>query len=319
VNEQIAMGKVVVTGGAGFIGSQLVRKLLPFAESITVIDDCSTGSREAVPVSEKLHFIEASYIDEDLLDQVLPDTQYLFHVACSNIVQSLQQMDRDFQVNLYGGYLLLKKTKEKCPGLRRFVYTSTASVYGNASTFPTPESEYQTALPYSASKLSMEHYCQVFFHTHAFPVTVLRLTNVFGPGQLTSNPYCGVIAKFMEAAVSGRPLYIYGDGLQTRDFTYIDDVVEALMLAAIRPETIGGVFNVGTGMETSVLELANLVKQITGSDNPLVHQPKRPVDVVTRRSLDGSRLQRAIGWAPKYTLAEGLRLTHRWKKGGDPA
>lgn len=317
VNAENAMGKVVVTGGAGFIGSQLVRTLLPLSRSITVIDDCSTGTRDAVVKSEKVNFMEASYLDEDLLDHVLPGTDYIFHVACSNLVQSTEKIDQDFRVNLYGGYRLLHKVKEKCPDLRRFVYTSTASVYGNASVFPTPENEYKTTLPYSASKLAMEHYCQVYFHLHAVPTTVLRLTNVYGPGQLISNPYCGVIAKFFDAADADQPLVIYGDGRQTRDFTYIEDVVEALIAAALRTETLGDVFNVGTGTETTVLQLAQLVQRIAGSRSAWIHQPHRPIDVVKRRSLDGSRLRRAIGWSPKFPLNDGLLHTHRWRKGGD--
>lgn len=317
MSAEFTMGKVVVTGGAGFIGSQLVRRLLPLSRTITVIDDCSTGSRDAVSVSDKLNFIEASYIDEQLLDEVLPGTDYVFHVACSNLIQSMEHMDRDFHVNLYGGYLLLHHVKEKCPDLRRFVYTSTASVYGNASVLPTPETEYYTALPYSASKLAMEHYCHVFHRLNFVPATVLRLTNVFGPGQLTSNPYCGVIAKFFEAAEEGRPLEIYGDGEQTRDFTYIGDVVDAIIAASLRKETLGGVFNVGTATETTVLQLAQLIKRITGSPSPLLHQPHRPIDVVRRRSLDGTRLKHAIGWTPKVSLEDGLHLTHLWRKGGD--
>lgn len=323
MNRELPLGRVLVTGGAGFIGSQLLKRILPLAESITVIDDCSTGSRSNVPVSDKLTFIEASYVDEELLDRVLPDVEYIFHVACSNLVLSAQRMDQDFHVNLYGGYLLLRKAKEKCARLRRLVYTSTASVYGNATVYPTPESEYQTTLPYSASKFSVEHYCQVFHKAYGMPVTVLRLSNVYGPGQLTSNPYCGVIAKFFEAAELGEPFVIYGSGLQTRDFTYVEDVMDAILAASTHSDTIGGVYNVGTGVETTVLQLAEKIRGIAGNGNPLQHQPSRPVDLVRRRCLDASLLRRTIGWSPRASLDEGLELTHLWRKGGgrlaDPA
>jgi len=310
------LGRVLVTGGAGFIGSRLLRRLLPLSEHVTVIDDCSTGIPEAVPPSGKIDFIRASYVDEALLDRTLPGTDYVFHVACRNMTLSASQMDEDFQVNLYGGYLLLKKVREVCPGLRRFLYTSTASVYGNAAAYPTAEHEYETTLPYAASKLSMEHYAQVFHRMHGLPVTVLRLSNVYGPGQTTANPYCGVIAKFFDAAEAGEPFPVYGDGRQTRDFTYIEDVLDAIVASATREETAGGVYNVGTGVETSVIRLAHLIADIAGGPRSLSFRPPRTVDVVRRRCLDASLLRREIGWRAGTSIEEGLRLTHLWRKGG---
>lgn len=310
-------GNVLVTGGAGFIGSQLLQKLIPVSQSITVIDDCSTGERQNVPVSDRLTFIEASYVDEELLERVLPTVTHIYHVACRNLVMSADNMDDDFHVNLYGGYLLLKKAKELCPHLQRFVYTSTASVYGNADVIPTPESSYQTTIPYAASKLSMEHYCQVYHRMYQMPSAVLRLSNVYGPGQLTTNPYCGVVAKFFELADQGQPFMIYGDGTQTRDYTYVDDAIEALLTAGLHPDAVGNVFNVGTGVETSVNRLAESISELSG--RPLSKSefhPKRAVDVVYRRCLDAALLRRTLGWEPKTGLAEGLQKTDQWRKLG---
>lgn len=308
---------VLVTGGAGFIGSQLLLKLIPRSRRITVIDDCSTSMRENVPTVEQITFIEASYVNEQLLERVLPSVTHIYHVACKNLVLSVDNMDEDFHVNCFGGYLLLKKAKELCPNLQRFVYTSTASVYGNADLFPTPESSFCTTTPYAASKLSLEHYCQVYDHMHNMPVVVLRLSNVYGPGQLTSNPYCGVVAKFFEMADQGRPFPIYGDGTQTRDYTYIDDALAALLLAGHHPATRGHVFNVGTGIETSVLQLAEMVSDISGRSMPrLTFHPQRRVDVVQRRCLDASLLQRTLNWEACTNLAHGLRKTDQWRKKG---
>lgn len=312
-------GRVLVTGGAGFIGSQLLLRLLPVSEHITVIDDCSTSRRENVPSSDRITFYETSYVNEELLERVLPGTTHIFHLACRNLVMSAENMDDDYHVNLYGGYLLLKKAKRLCPDLQRFVYTSTASVYGNAEQFPTPEGWYQTTVPYAASKFSMEHYCQVYFKMHRLPVSVLRLSNVYGPGQLTTNPYCGVVAKFFEEAELGKPFTIFGDGTQTRDYTYIDDAIDALLAAAVLPEAIGNVFNVGTGTETTVVRLAELISEMTGQpETEIDWQPKRKVDVVHRRSLDSRRLQETLGWRPQVDLVSGLRKTDQWRKGGEP-
>lgn len=312
-----AFGRVLVTGGAGFIGSQLLLRLLPVSEHITVIDDCSTSRRENVPVSDRITFHEMSYVSEELLEQVLPGTTHIFHLACRNLVMSAENMDDDFHVNLYGGYLLLQKAMHLCPDLQRFVYTSTASVYGNAEQFPTPESWYQTSVPYAASKFSMEHYCQVYFRMHQLPISVLRLSNVYGPGQLTTNPYCGVVAKFFEEAELEKPFTIFGDGTNTRDYTYIDDAIDALMAAGVHPEAIGKVFNVGTGVETSVMELAEHISRIAGQSEPAISwHPKRKVDIVRRRSLDAGMLRSTLGWKPQVDLASGLRKTDLWRRGG---
>lgn len=313
-----AYGRVLVTGGAGFIGSQLLLRLLPVSEHITVIDDCSTSRRENVPVSDRITFYEMSYVNEELLEEVLPGTTHIFHLACRNLVMSAENMDDDFHVNLYGGYLLLQKAKRLCPDLQRFVYTSTASVYGNAEHFPTPESWHQTSVPYAASKFSMEHYCQVYFRMHQMPISVLRLSNVYGPGQLTTNPYCGVIAKFFEEADLKEPFTIFGDGTNTRDYTYIDDAIDALMAAGEHPDAPGSVFNVGTGVETSVLQLIEHISRITGQCEPVYSwRPKRKVDIVQRRSLDAGLLRKTLGWNPQVDLISGLRKTDQWRKGGN--
>lgn len=312
-----AFDHVLVTGGAGFIGSQLLLRLLPLSRQITVIDDLSTSRRDNVPVSDRLTLIEASYVDEALLERVLPSVTHIYHLACRNLVLSADRMDDDFHVNLFGGYLLLKKARALCAGLQRFVYTSTASVYGNADRLPTPESSYQTTVPYAASKFSAEHYVQVYHRMFGFPAVVLRLSNVYGPGQLIANPYCGVVAKFFEMADQGQPFVVFGDGTQTRDYTYVEDAIDALLAAGVHPNAIGGVFNVGTGVETSVVALANLIAGLEGMERPqLTYMPKRTVDVVYRRCLDAAALRGALGWQPRHSLEEGLRKTNAWRKGG---
>lgn len=310
-------GNVCITGGAGFLGSQLVKKMLPLCERIFVIDNLSTGKKEALPVSDKLTFYQDCITNEALLEEVLPQVDYIFHLACSNLYVSVEKQDIDFQTNAYGGYVLLKKAHQCCPSLKRFVYASTVSVYGNAEERPTLESYYRIQLPYAASKFATEHYGQVYHAMYDLPVTTLRFSNVYGPGQNPSNPYCGVVAKFFEAVVQHRPMTIYGDGNQTRDFTFIEDSLNALLAASREMRAIGQVYNVGTGKETSVLQLAREIYDIAGyTKYPLRFLPKRKVDVVRRRVVDPSKIQQDMNWEARDSLRQGLVKTWAWIKEG---
>ena len=150
---------------------------------------------------------------------------------------------------------------------------------------------------------------------YSLPITVLRLSNVYGPGQTTTNPYCGVIAKFFEAALTGNPLQIYGNGQQTRDFTFIEDTLEAILLCATKPQAVGRIYNVGTGIETSILTLANQIKSLAwATKNPIIHLPKRPIDIIARRSIDAEEIKKELLWSTQYSLLDGLKETLRWMK-----
>ncbi|WP_207706815.1 NAD-dependent epimerase/dehydratase family protein [Alkaliphilus pronyensis] len=269
------VGNVLVTGGAGFIGSQLLKRIIPISSNIYIIDDLSTGKREAIPKSPKITFIEDTITNSVVLERVMPKVEYVFHLACSNIMKSISDFDLDFETNLYGGFQLLKAASKYCTNLKRFVYASSTSIYGAADYYPTGEDYYNICLPYSASKFSAEHYCKVYNHMYKMPVSILRLSNVYGPGQTTLNPYCGVVAKFFEAIYNNEPLIIYGDGRQTRDFTFIEDAISAFVIAAIRKEAIGNVYNVGTGIETSINQLAKEIMDVTKSnDAPIIYKSK---------------------------------------------
>ncbi|ABR49570.1 NAD-dependent epimerase/dehydratase [Alkaliphilus metalliredigens QYMF] len=306
-------GNVLVTGGAGFIGSQLIRKILPLSQHIYVIDDLSTGRREAIPISPKITFIEDSITNKKVLKNIIPKVEYVFHLACSNILKSVDDLDLDFHTNLLGGFLLLQSAKIYGSNLKRFVYASTTSIYGDAANIPTTEDYYKISLPYAASKFSTEHYCSVYYHMYQLPVTVLRLSNVYGPGQTSSNPYCGVVAKFFEAVEKNEPLVIYGDGHQTRDFTFIEDALDAFLLVTINEEAIGQVYNVGTGMETPIIKLAKEIKTVTGSTQNLkAFKGKRPVDIVARRNIDSLKIQMELQWRINHSLSEGLEKTFKW-------
>ncbi|TJY43578.1 NAD-dependent epimerase/dehydratase family protein [Cohnella pontilimi] len=306
---------VLITGGAGFVGSQLVKRIEPMAEHVFVIDNLSAGRRDAVLSSGKVTFIQQSYEQEDLLNDILPRVDWIFHLACRSLSLSVIDIKEDFHTNLYGAFVLLEKARSLCPSLQRIVYTSTASIYGNAEIRPTPESEYQITTPYSASKFAAEHYFDVYARSYGLPVTMVRLSNVFGPGQVADNPYCGVVAKFFESMEKNQPLPIIGDGFQTRDFTYIEDALDAILLAAVSPNSLGKLYNIGTGIETSILELAAIIASIAGQpDYPIVYWPKRPIDHIQHRSVDTRLIRRDLNWVPKHTLEEGLSKTYAWLK-----
>ncbi|BBH25012.1 UDP-glucose 4-epimerase [Paenibacillus baekrokdamisoli] len=308
-------GHVLITGGAGFVGSQLLKRLEPISDHIYVIDDLSSGRHEAVVDSKKVTFYQESYTNEDFLEEVLPRVEWVFHLACSSLTHSVLDMRKDFHTNLFGAFLLLEKTKALCPSLKRMVYTSTASVYGNASVRPTPESFYHISTPYSASKFSAEHYFQVYSHMYNMPITMLRLSNVFGPGQLITNPYCGVVAKFFDAVEKKEPISIYGDGTQSRDFSYIEDVIDAILIAASHKDSIGKLYNIGSGIETSVQQLAAHISTVAGFiDYPTVSLPKRVIDNVHHRSVNNSLIKKELQWAPRHTLRQGLEETYNWLK-----
>lgn len=309
------LGKVVVTGGAGFLGSQLVRRLLPLCDHIYIIDDLSTGNRNAIPQSDRITFFEESITNERVLEEILPNVEYIFHFACKNLVLSVENINSDFETNLYGGFLLLQKAQECCKELKRFVYASTTSIYSQASILPTPEFYHNIKLPYPASKFSMEHYCHVYNQMYQMPVTILRFSNVYGPGQLSTNVYCGVVAKFFEAALNQEPMIIYGDGSQTRDFTFVEDAMDAVLLTVLDDKAVGSVYNVGTGIETSVIDLAKEVQKVSETDLPLLFKPKRKVDNVQRRSILARKIQEELNWKNKHSLEEGLAKTYFWLKG----
>ncbi|MCC5912506.1 MAG: GDP-mannose 4,6-dehydratase [Clostridiaceae bacterium] len=304
---------VLVTGGAGFIGSQLIKKILPISQHIYVIDDLSTGQKDAIPTSDKITFIKESITNKEVLEYVMPKVEYIFHLACSNILKSVDNLELDMNTNLFGGFLLLQSAHNYCKNLKRFVYASTTSIYGDTEIIPTKENYYKIELPYAASKFATEHYCNVYYHMYQLPVSVVRLSNVYGPGQTILNPYCGVVAKFFEAVNKNQPQIIYGDGKQTRDFTFIEDALEALFLVAIKEKAIGQVYNIGTGVETSVINLLNEINKITGYTEGLIEfKQKRQVDIVKRRNIDSSKIQEELQWEINYSILQGLEKTFQW-------
>ena len=310
---QLEKRRVLVTGGAGFVGSNLVRRLIQAGARVTVLDDLFTGRRENLP-AEGFEFVHGSVCDPAMVEHVIGGQQIVIHAAARNIVVSTRNPREDFETNI-GGTLnvLLAARAVKTP---RVVYTSSTSVYGNPRYLPINEDDHLSALtPYAVSKLAGENYCMAFYESYGLATTAVRYSNIFGPGQDAANPYCGVVAKFIEALLAGRAPMVHGDGDQTRDFTFVTDAVSATVLAATSDRAVGEVFNVGTGIETRVNQLAEILIRITGVKVEPEHIDRRDVDNIRRRVVNIEKTRRALRWVPEVTLEQGLRRTLEWQTG----
>ncbi|HET7250944.1 MAG TPA: NAD-dependent epimerase/dehydratase family protein [Gemmatimonadales bacterium] len=309
--ERLRDRRVLVTGGAGFVGSNLVRRLQREGARVTVLDDLFTGRRENVP--DGVAFVHGTVCDAALVERVVAEHEIVFHAAARNIVVSTRNPREDYETNIGGTLNVLLAARAS--GVERLVYTSSTSVYGNPRTLPINEDDPLSALtPYAVSKLAGENYCMAFYESYGLRTTAVRYSNIFGTGQDPANPYCGVVAKFIESLFAGKPPVIHGDGNQTRDFTYIDDAVEATVQAACSDRAIGEVFNVGTGVETRVNELATILIRLTGWNMVPVHTDRRDVDNIRRRVVNIEKTRRALRWVPEVTLEEGLRRTVEWQR-----
>jgi UDP-glucose 4-epimerase len=304
--------RVLVTGGAGFVGASTVAELLRIGAMVTVLDDFFTGLRENLPPpGPNLTIVEGTVVDESTVRSLVVAADYVIHMAARNIIISTKNPREDFATNIGGTLNVLMAARES--GVRRVVYTSSASVYGNSRYLPINEDDATNMLsPYAVSKYGGENYCKAFFESYDLPVTCVRYSNIYGPMQRPENPYCGVVAKFFANAMANKPPVIHGDGEQTRDYTYIADAVEATLLATVSSRADGQVYNVGTGRETTVNHLADTIIRITGKNLRPQYLDKRDIDNIRRRVLNIEKSRRELRWVPEMTLENGLRATHDW-------
>jgi UDP-glucose 4-epimerase len=292
--------RAVVTGGAGFIGSNLVDALLARGDEVTVIDNFASGKRENLDPAARL--VEADIRDESL---ELP-ADVVFHLAAqADVNTSVQRPGYDAAVNVLGTVNVLEAARRSGA---QVVFSSTGgAIYGEVERPAAETEERRPVSPYGIAKLAAEEYLRGWNRIHGTRHVVLRFANVFGPRQ-DSGLEGGVVSIFLERMAKGEPTAIYGDGEQARDFVYVDDVVRALQAAAGRD---GGVFNVGTGEETTVNRLHELARLVSGADAPPRHEEARLGDA--RRSvLDASLIERELGWRPEVSLEDGLRRTWDW-------
>lgn len=304
--------RVLVTGGAGFVGSNLVKRLVRDGARVTVLDDLFTGRRENLP-DGGYEFVHGTVCDLPTVEHCVAGADLVFHMAARNIVVSTKDPRNDYETNIGGTLNVLLAAR--AAGGKRIVYTSSTSVYGNPRYMPINEDDHLSLLsPYAVSKLGGENYCMAFYESYGLPTSAVRYSNVYGPGQDPANPYCGVVAKFIESLSAGQAPMIHGDGNQTRDFTYVDDAVSATILAGLTDRAIGEVFNVGTGVETRVNELVGTLIRLFGLDVQPQRIDRRDVDNIRRRVVNIEKARRTLRWVPEVTLEEGLRRTIEWQR-----
>jgi UDP-glucose 4-epimerase len=242
---------------------------------------------------------------------VLTNASLVFHLAARNIIVSTRNPREDYEVNIGGTLNVLLAARET--RVPRVVYSSSTSVYGNPRYLPINEDDATNMLsPYAVSKFAGENYCKAFYESYGLSSAVVRYSNVYGTAQRPDNPYCGVVAKFFESAMVGSSPRIHGDGEQTRDFTYIDDVVEATLLAGMSPKADGQVYNVGTGREVTINQLARMIIDITGAQVEPAYVDRRDIDNIRRRVLNIEKIRRELRWIPTFTIEHGLRRTYQW-------
>lgn len=307
--------KVLVTGGAGFIGSNLSDELIRQGAKVAIIDNFVTGFRENLEeISGDFEFIEGDLNDDAALRKALQNVEIVFHqAALPSVPRSVENPSATHEACVNATFNLLLKSKEA--GARRVIYAASSSAYGDTEVLPKVETMLPAPLsPYAGAKLMGEYYCQVFTRVYGLETISLRYFNVFGPRQNPSSMYSGVISRFVDALMGGKTPIIYGDGETSRDFTYIANVVDANIKAAQTAKGIGEVMNCANGERTSLNELLEVLKNITGKqDVNAQYEPERKGDV-KHSQADNRRAVECLGYEKLVGLEEGLIKTIEWWK-----
>jgi UDP-glucose 4-epimerase len=303
------MAKCLVTGGCGFIGSHLVEALVAQGHSVRVLDDLSTGRKENLfSIAGRVELLEGSITDLEAVRVAAHGAEWVFHLAAlPSVDRSLIDPRATHAVCATGTLNVLEAAREE--GVRRVIYAASSSAYGDAPGVLRRENDPCRPLsPYAAAKLAGEHYCQSYMRSFGLETVRLRLFNVFGPRQDAGSAYAVVVARFVKALCHGQLPVIHGDGLQTRDFTYVDNAVAAMLLAAESYKAPGNVFNVGAGGRTNLRQLARKISKLVGKRVQPIFGEARQGDVRHSRACL-VRAQRDLGYEPSVSLEEGLRRT----------
>jgi len=304
--------KYLITGGAGFIGSNIAERLVKSGKSVRIFDNLTTGHLENIRTfKNKVELVKGDLQNPKDVEKAVRGVTHIFHqAALRSVERSVHNPQATNAVNVTGTLNLLQAAHKA--KVKRLVYASSSSAYGDQKTFPQVETMRPMPLsPYAVAKLTAEMYCGVFARTYGFETVALRYFNVFGPRQHPESQYAAVIPKFMESIKNGTPLDVHWDGKQSRDFTYIDNVVDANLLAAHTPGIGGEYFNIACGDNHSLLDIIHALEKISGKKTIRRHHPKRAGDI-RKTWADISKAKRLMKYRPKIGLQEGLRRTWEW-------
>jgi nucleoside-diphosphate-sugar epimerase len=303
------VSRVLVTGGAGFIGGNLVEALLEAGHSVTVLDDLSSGGRERVPGGARL--VEGSIVDAKALDDAFADKpEIVFHLAALFANQnSVDHPARDLDVNGIGTVRMLEWSQAS--GVGKFLYTSSSCVYGGMAEMREEDAPGHLETPYAISKYMGERYCRFWSEHHGLDTVIVRLFNAYGPGELPGR-YRNVIPNFIALALRGEPLPITGEGSETRDFTFVSDTVRGMMLAVAAETTPADAYNLGTGQPTQILALAHAINDLTANPAGVVFRPRRGWDHTPHRRGVVEKAAHELGFTAEADLHSGLARTVEW-------
>jgi len=310
------MSRYLITGIAGFIGSNIARALLAGGAGVCGVDNFVTGKRANLEDLRGIDFIEGSIEAPEICARACRGANYVFHeAALASVPRSVADPAASNSANVDGTLNLLIAARDA--GVRRVVYAGSSSCYGDQPTLPKHEQMLPDPIsPYAVSKLAGEHYMRSFTRVYGLETVIIRYFNVFGPHQDPSSQYSGVLAKFSLAMLEGRTPVIFGDGTQSRDFTYIENVVDANLRAMTAPaeKVSPGVFNVATGEQITLNEAVRCLRELTGYNGPVDYAPPRTGDIA-HSLADISRAREAFGYEPRVKFQEGLRRTLQWYRG----
>jgi UDP-glucose 4-epimerase len=310
------MRQVLVTGGAGFIGSELVRQLAGESTQVTVVDNLVNGKRENLDTlpSHQVQLVVADVRDSSRMAALLGGVDTVFHLACLGVRHSIHSPHENHEVNATATLQLLAAAR--AAAVRRFVYISTSEVYGTARWVPMTE-EHPTCpnTVYGASKLAGECYARAFYQTYGFPTVMVRPFNTYGPRCHHEGDSGEVIPKFLLRCMAGRPMVVFGDGTQTRDFTYVEDTARGILLAGMTDTAVGQTINLGSAQEIAINDLAQKVATAVGRpDAAVAHETSRPGDVL-RLFADTGKARQLMGFRPQVAFQEGLARLRDWYRG----
>lgn len=315
INSQYDGKTILVTGGAGAIGGNLCRKLSELnAKKVIILDDLSSSYEWNIPQAKNIMFVNGSVLDDEMLKRVFKEKpEYVFHLAAHFANQnSVDNPEVDLMVNGMGILKVLEYAQ--LVDIKRFVYSSSGcGVYGLDSRMPFEEHDTSISLhtPYQVTKLIGELYTNYFHNLYGMPIVNARFFNVFGPGEVPGR-YRNVIPNFFYWAMNGQALPITGDGTETRDWTYVDDIISGLLAMGIREEAIGEAFNLGSAEEHRVIDMANMVNKLAGNDAGIVFAERRNWDVKCRLLSSVDKAKKVLGYEPKMGFEDGLKSVHQW-------